>query len=510
MEISQRNKKIAHNAFWLYFRMGINMFIVFFSTRLILKNLGVEEYGLVNLLSSIVTTFSCLSGALASAGARFIAHVLGEGNPENVRPLFSAYCAIFLFLIVVLGFLLETVGTFFVLHRVHIPAPLLQDGIFFYHLATFAFLVNLSIIPCNSMFIAHEDMNFLAYMSIFESTGKLIIAFLLIFPEGGKVVFYGCCLLALSLIRSICCWTICYRQYPESHFSFSLIRQCHQKKNILLFSGWRLVGSIAWSLSDVGSSVLINNFCGLVANAARAISMQVSLAISSSFQNLFMAVNPQIVKAWAGDEKEYFNQLIMTSQKYGFFVLYFVAIPFLFEIQFVLHLWLNNVPEYSVSFTRLIVISILIDLFSHPLNFGIQATGHICGMELSCGFVRLLVLPVGYILLRCGLSGSWVIGLLIFSATINVILRTIILHKYSKISLQEIFHKVFRPIVSVIIPSLLLIWLVSAITSNRRWISFFAVGGSSVLINLCLIYFIGLTQTERLGIFQFIKRKIAR
>ena len=368
-------KRMAKNAGLLYFRMLLTMAVTLYTSRVILQTLGVEDFGIYNVVAGFVTMLGFLHGAMSSATQRFLAFELGKPGDRDVRGIFSMslniHIAIALF-VLILG---ETIGLWFLKTQMTIPIDRIIAAEWVFHLALLSFMVTIVSVPYNALIIAHEQMSIFALVSIIDVILKLLIVFMLGWFGMDKLILYG--LLSLTVVFIV---FMIYRSYCKNKFVESKFRLYWDKKlfnTMLSYTGWNLWGNIAGVMSGQGVNVLLNIFFGPSVNAARAIAMQVSGALNSFVQNIQVAINPQIIKSYAAQDMAYMHQLVCYGAKYNFFLLLLLSLPVLNNIELILPIWLGVVPESTSIFAKLVICSILIDSLSPPLMTAAQATGHI-------------------------------------------------------------------------------------------------------------------------------------
>ena len=393
-------KRMAKNAGMLYFRMLLTMAVALYTSRVILQTLGVEDYGIYNVVAGFVTMLGFLNSAMSSATQRFLAFELGKSDTKDVRGIFSMSINIHVLIALFVFVLGETVGLWFVRTQLTIPIDRMIAAEWVFHFALLSFVFTILSVPYNALIIAHERMSVFAWVSIIDVMLKLLIVFMLSWFGMDKLILYA--VLSLTVVFII---FMVYRSYCKSRFTESRFRLYWDKQlfNIMLsYTGWNLWGNIAAVMSGQGLNVLLNIFFGPSVNAARAIAMQVSSALNSFVQNVQVAINPQIIKSYAVRDMAYMHQLVCYGAKYNFFVLLILALPVLNNIELILPVWLGVVPESTSIFTKLIIINILIDSLSPSLMTAAQATGRIKLYQFVVGGLLLINVPISYIILKMG------------------------------------------------------------------------------------------------------------
>ena len=397
---SQKINQIAKNTAFLYLRMVLLMLINLYVSRVVLNALGVEEFGVYNVVGGFVALFSILSGSLTAAISRFITFELGKNNEIRLKRVFSMSITVLLVLASVIILLTETVGLWFFDAKIVIPAGRENAAFWCYQFSVMAFIINLLSIPYNACIIAHERMSTFAYVGLFEGFGKLLIAWSLCVYAGDKLIFYALLLMSLSIVIRLIYGLYCKRNFTEC--KFRLNKDIPLFKEMFAFSGWNFIGAASGTLRDYGGSVLLNIFFGPSLNAARGLAMQVNSAVSSFSSNFMTALNPQIIKAYAENDKDYLFKLLFGGAKCALIPLLLISMPIIFNVDFVLKIWLKDVPAYTPIFVILSLVNVMCESISHPLIVAMLATGKIRNYQLVVGGFQMLNVPVSYIWLRNG------------------------------------------------------------------------------------------------------------
>lgn len=491
---NSNNKRIAKNTMLLYFRMIFIMVISLFTSRINLQSLGVENFGIYNVVGGVVAMFSVFSGSLSVSISRFITYELGKGNQEKLKKVFSTAVSIQIFLAICIVILAEIIGIWFLNTKMNIPAERLNAANWVMHFSILAFAVNLISVPYNAAIIAHEKMSAFAYVSVFEVIAKLGITYYLFISPFDKLKTYAVLLFALSIVLRIIYGIYCKRNFQECSYKFifdkGLIKQ------MTGFAGWSLFGLVAYSGYNYGLNILLNLFFGPVVNAARGIAFQVQNAVQGFCNNFQMALNPQIIKSYAQNDLKRMHQLIFASSKYAFFLLFFLSLPIIIEAPKILSVWLTEVPEHTVNFVRLILALITFDSLGSSISIAQQATGKIKKYQIWVGGIMLMIVPVAYVSLKMGARPESVYIVYFLACIVAHIVRMIIIRPMIKLSLQEYFHKViFRLIIVAVCASILPIIAYKLLPVTL--LSLFVVCLLCPITVTVSIYFLGLEQSER-------------
>lgn len=488
------NKRIAKNTLMLYFRMILTMLVSLYTSRVILNTLGVEDYGIYNVVGGVVTMFAFFNSAMSSATQRFLSYEIGKGDYVQLRKTFNATQIIHIGIAVLIFILAETVGLWFVKNYLVIPPDRLQAAIWVYHFSVLSFMVSIIQVPYNATIIAHERMNVYAYVSIIEVLLKLLIVFMLTWIAYDKLKLYG--ILHFTVVLLI---AAIYRIYTRKNFEeskFEVVKDKGLYKTLISYSGWNLFGNIASVTKGQGVNILLNMFFGPTVNAARGIAMQVQSAVNSFVSNFQMAVNPQIIKSYAADEKGYMSSLVIRSSKFSFYLLYILSLPIIIEIDQILKLWLKTVPEYSSIFTILVLVIILIDCVSGPLMTAIQATGKIKVYQAVVGSLLTLILPISYILLKKGYSPEITLYVNIIISIIALSFRLYLVWKLLEFPVKTFIREILLKNIVVILLTLALPLFIRYYM-DEKIIRLVIIVFVTIIWNSIIVYSIGFNSSER-------------
>ena len=389
------------------------MTISLYTSRIVLDALGVEDYGVYNVVGGVVAMFSMLSGSLSSSISRFITFELGKGGNAKVIKVFSCSIQIQIILAAIILILGETIGLYFLTTKLIIPHERFFAAQWVYHLSLLTFVINLLSIPYNATIIAHEDMSAFALISILEVSGKLLIAYLIMVAPIDKLIFYSLLLTFNAIIIRLAYVLFCKRKYAEC--SFHLVYDKEILKKMFGFAQWSFIGNSAGIMRNQGVNILLNLYGGPVINAANGIANQVCTAASSFSNNFIIAVNPQIIKSYSLNEVKQSALLVKNSSRMSFMLLLLIAMPILAECEYILSLWLKNVPQYTPEFVSLSLLMVLFETMSLPLISMQNATGRIRNYQIVVGILHLLNFPFSWIALRSGAHPTcvYIIGLML-------------------------------------------------------------------------------------------------
>ncbi len=501
-EISS-NKRIATNTLMLYFRMLISMAVSLYTSRIVLSTLGVVDFGIYNVVGGIIIMLGFLNHAMTASTQRFLIFELGKKDFDELKKVFNMSIVIHVALALLIFILAETIGLWFFKQYLKIPNERMYSANWVYHFSVFSFIATIISVPYNALIIAHEKMKAFAIIGIFEVFLKLAIVFLLMFISYDKLTLYAVLIFIVTLIITGSYFIFSKLNFIESKgFSFNWDKILFLKMSN--FAGWNLLGVTAGLGYIQGINVLLNIFFGPTVNAARGIAFQVQGALNSFVSNFQVAVNPSITKNYAQNEFETSFKLVFGASKFSFFLLLLLSMPILIETQLILKLWLKIVPNYTIIFTRLVIIDILIGSISGAIQNIVQASGEIRKYQLIVSGILLLNLPASYVFLKIGYSPESTMFISIFFSIIALLARLLIVKSIINFPSLLFIKNVLLSII--------------AVTTISYTISFFAysyfnhtIGGFillgfvtsfSIIISILLI---GLNKLERIMIINKVK-----
>ncbi len=498
---SEKNKLIAKNTFLLYIRMLITMSVALYTSRIILNVLGIDDFGIYNVVGGMVGMFAFINSSMASATQRFLSFELGKKNYNQLSKIFSMSVNIHAIIALVIFFLSETVGLWFVNTQLFLPSERIVAANWVYQFSILTFLINIISVPYNAAIIAHEKMNVYALVGFVEVILKLLIVFMLLWFGYDKLILFAILTFIVSLIIRFIYGIYCKKKFPESKFYFFWDKKLF--KTLINYTGWNLWGNVASVLSGQGINILINIFFGPAINAARGIAYQVQGAIGSFVQNFQIAINPQITKSFASEDFKYLHQLIFRGSKFSFFLLFVLSLPILLETNIILKLWLKIVPEYAVIFTQLVIINALIDTISGPLMTAAQASGKIKLYQSVVGGLLILLLPISYFFLKLDHPPQVTLYVSILISVIAFFARLKIISPLVDLSIVEYFKNVIGRIISVTAISIIFPVLIKSFLQPTL-LRFLIIGFISSVSVLLSVYLIGLKREEQ----EFMKKKV--
>lgn len=497
------NKRIAKNTLLLYIRMFIMMGVSLYTSRVVLQKLGVDDFGLYNIVGGVVVLFSVFNSSLAGSTQRFLNYEMGREDVSSVNKVFQCSIMLHVILCVILIILAETIGLWYINTYLNVPLGRYDAASIVYQLSVLTFCINVLRVPFNACIIAHEKMDFYAYVSVAEAGLKLIVAFMLTMCDFDRLILYSVLILLVTVLVNVSYVIYCSKNFPDIRTKILWDRK--KIKGMLSFSGWSLFGSAAVISAQHGINLVLNFFCGVGLNAAAGIAHQVTSAMYGFISNFQTAFNPQIVKLYAQKQlNDYFN-LIFRASKFSFLLFGLISVPVFLYAPMLLEFWLDEVPPHAVSFCRVILIYLLIDALNGPLWTAVNATGKIRIYQILMSGIILCNIPVAILLLWFGLAPELVwISKIIFTIIAMIVrwgyLRRIVGFPYCKY------------ITNVIIPLLLVIFL-TIIPLSILYLSSFDINISicipfSLLYILFVSFIFGLNKQEKYKIKEIVYSKI--
>jgi O-antigen/teichoic acid export membrane protein len=412
-ESNYSQKIIMKNTVMLYIRMAVIMGITLYTSRVVLKVLGVDDFGIYNIVGSVVVSLTFIQSALNSATQRFISYELGLGNVERARGVFSMSLNIQLLFLLGIIVLLETVGLWFLNNVLSIPEERIFAANVAYQFSIIAFGANLIRVPYNSVLISFENMSIYAILSIFEAFLRLAAAIALLYSSYDNLILYSILICVVTLMVNASYIIYCKYKYSEV-CKYSFVKDKSLFKNMFSFSGWNLFGGLTGMANNEGPNYFINVYLGVAVNAGMGIAKQLSSAVYYFISNFQTAFQPQIVKLYAAKQNKDLERLIFRSSILSYYLLFLISLPLILYMDRVLKLWLGEVPPYSGIFCSLILISQFFNGLSGPLWMLAHAIGNIKKYQLSLSLISCTLLPASWILLEWGFEPYYIIVAMIF------------------------------------------------------------------------------------------------
>lgn len=503
-------KRLAKNTLMLYARMLFGLVVSLYTSRVILAALGESDYGIYNVVGGVVSMFSMLTTSLSQAISRFQTYELGKGDKERLSTAYSASFFLMLALSVIVFVLVESVGVWFLNTHMSIPTGRMGAANVVLQCTLVTFISSLLIVPYSASVVSHENMSVFAIISIAEVLFKLFIALFLAHAcyEGDKLIVYAVLLVVSTIVIQIVYASYCHKHYEECHLKMVKFSENKVYKEILSFTGWNFLGNAASVLSNQGINIVLNMIYGPVVNTARGLAMTVNNTLANFVNNFTIALNPQIIKAYAAKEHDYLLSLVYRGAKFSCYIMLLLGLPVMLETEFLIDLWLVNVPDHTVNFVRLVMMLVIIDLFSNTLGVTLIATGKIRGYQISNGIVQIVYFLLAFFLLRQGFQPEmcYFIGLIV--PLTSFFFRLYFCKKYVRINIVSYLKKVVLVVFFVMLLSAILP-LFFHFTMEYGWPRFCLVVLTSLICTCVFVMTVGCSRQERNYVIRALMRVLS-
>lgn len=493
-ENNSRSNRLAKNTAFLFLRMALLMLIGFFTSREVLRILGVENLGIYNLVSTLVVMFGFLQSALNNATSRFITFDLGKSDTRNLRKTFSMSMNVELILAVSIVAVMEIVGPWFIGHKLNIPAERVGVAHIVFQLSLLGFALGLIRTPYHSLIIAHERMDFFAYISIVEGILKLLILYLLTIIHFDKLVLYAALIASINVVILLWQYIYCRLHFAESRYvrfwdSTLLRKLCN-------YSGLSLLVNMCDVAVVQSISIFFNIFSGVVANAALGIANQVNGIFNQFLGNFGQSYWPQIIKSYASGDRPYFMNLIFSCSKLSFFIFFGVSFPILINIDYLLNIWLVTPPQHTAAYLVCIAAYSLLDSFSQPLWQSVHATGNLKVHQMLMGGIKMMNIPVSLCLLMLGAPVISVLMVYAFMNLVCSVVRIWWLTHLIKLDAHAYLREVIAQMLKIVVLTAPVPLFIAYAVDNELWQLILTIA-SFVLTYPAAIYFLALNQREK-------------
>lgn len=495
LDSSANNKRIAKNTLLLYFRMFFMMAIGLYTSRVILDKLGEVDFGIYNVVGGFVTMFTIISGAMTTATQRFLSFEIGKGEDGDVKSIFSTMIYIHIFLALVILLVGETVGVWFLNNHMNFPPERYEAANWVFQLSLLVFMLNVVNVPYNGALIAYEKMSAFAYFSIVDAIFKLAICYIIVVTPFDRLIMYAILMAMIHIILLAMYFLYCRRKFCECRFTGKYNREYGKK--VGSFVGWNLIGSLAGIAKEQGVNVVLNMFFGPAVNAARGVAYQVLSKLNGFVSNFQMALNPQIIKNYASGERESMYKLVFRGAKMSYLLLLTLSLPVVIEAQFILSIWLKEVPNYTVIFLQIVIFIALLNTLSNPLIITMHASGKVRDYQIVVGGMSLLTLPSVYIGFKYfGLAPCYAMVICFIVEVVCHLLRLYMLHKTINFPMGRFLFEVTLRVLLITILSFIFPLLVYNICDTVV-IRFPVVCFLSIISTLGCGYYLGFNAHEQ-------------
>lgn len=500
------NKKILKNTLALYTRQIIIILITLYSMRVVLNELGVEDYGVFSVITGFVTLLAFLPGSMASATQRFFSFAMGQKDPLKLKQTFSVNLIMYAAVALIAYTLLQSIGFWYVSDYLKIPDDRFNAAIELYHYTSLSFVFSIFTAPFIAILIAHEDMHLYAMISVIDAVLKLTAAISLAYVSQDLLVYYGIALLVISALITLIYISICLKKYAECQLR-KLYWSPAMLKEIWGFTVWTLLGQVSTVFRNQAVTVLVNQMFTPTTVAARAIALNVASQVAVFSSNLNTGLYPPIIKSYAANQKDEMMGLVFNGSKLTFFLMWVFALPILLEMETVLTLWLKNPPVEAIFFTRLAIIESLVFALSMPLATAARAPGRMALYEVILGSIQIAIFFVSWWVLSLGYSAEWVFYVAIVANVLMFKVRLFLVNYLTGLPVLAYYQKVVLPVLAVLVVSTLLSVFLSTNLPDNLYASalivLFSVGASTVAM-----YYLGLDKDLRDKVVNVLAHKL--
>lgn len=489
--MEENNRRILKNTIYLYLRQIIIMFLAFFSTRIVLKKLGVDDYGLYNIVGGFVALFTVFNNILASATRRFMALSIGKKDPILIKNTFSTSFVLHIIIAVLVVVILETLGIYLLNTVLNIDSDRMSAANWVFQFSVFSVFLSITQTPYVACITAREHFSVYAFMSIFDVVAKLLVLYLLVTIPGDKLIVYAALLCAVNIVSISIYRIYCMRIFPECAFSLHIDKQLF--RDMLSFSGWDSLGNISSMVNAHGMSILLNLFFNTAINASRGLAETVSTTIANFVIGFVVAAEPQLAKYYAQNDMKRFERLIFNVSQYTLFLLAIIAVPVFMEIDYVLALWLDTVPDYTSSFIKITIWATIIQYSNMMVLKGIVAIGRVKQITTMTVPMYFIHLPLVWFVLWLGMSPNAVYWVAMIPYFLGLSMNLHILHKYAGFPSKQYFFQIFCKNLGVIMIACIPPYIVRSMMEDGL-MRFLVVCGISVLTTLSLMWLFSLNR----------------
>lgn len=504
-EVNQSNSRIAKNTIFMYLRMAFCMLISLYTSRVILETLGVEDYGLYNVVGGIIVMFAFLNNAMSNTTSRYITMYLAKKDNAKLNQLFNMSFLIHVAIALIILFLAESIGLWYLHNKLVIPEGRECAAEFLYQFSVCSAILSILYVPFNAGIIAHEKMSAFAAISIMDATLKLIIVLSLKYSPIDKLIFYGALICSISFIDFLVYFLYCKSRFIETKYKYYWNTGLF--KEMMGFTSWGLIGNFSYVFYSQGINLILNLFCGPAVNAARGIAVQVETAVKQFSASVQTAINPQIFKAYATNEMQRMYLLIFASSRYCYYLLFMIILPIVIETDFILGLWLGAYPDHTVAFVRLILSITILDAFINPMFTANLASGKLMLYQIGACTVSYTFMFITYFAIKYTNVPESVFVCMLISNIVGVLTRIYILYLQIGLPPKGYVSNVFFRVISVTITAIILPMFIH-MQMSEGWARFISVGLSCVLSVLFATYFVGFNSDERTFVIKKLKRFI--
>lgn len=499
------NRQIAKNTVYLYVRTAVTMLISLYASRVVLKQLGASDYGVYSVIAGVVATFAALSATLSGATQRYITFAIGKGDREYLGKIFTASVRVHAILAAVILLLAETLGVWFINNRMNLPPDRMTQANIIFQTAAFAFIADILTLPFMSAVVAYEKFRFYAVTFIAQAFLRLGFVLSLCLWNEDKLLVYAFCELMVALSSKLA--FVIYTRVKLRDCSIVSTPDRSLYKDIVSFTGLNFMGTASSVIYTQGSGIVLNKFCGVLLNAALGLATQVQGAVNNFVASFTVAVNPQITKTYAAGEYGKTSELVMFGAKISSYLMLVIAFPLIANIDYLLQIWLDAVPDYTRTFVCFAILSSYIAVFNIPLNTLIFATGKIGPYQLACVIINVTSIFLLILCFRLGVPSYSIYLILIAQSLLKLIVMLVVVSRSVEFPVGEFVRKVYLRGLALCCPVIAVLWLKDRFAYAMTFPLFVVESVAYVCIILILIYLWGMNAAERTRVKDYFNRK---
>lgn len=482
--------------------MLLTMAIGMFTSRIVLQTLGEVDFGLYNVVGGVVGMFMFIQSSMSNASSRFITYAIGKGDETELKQTFQSIFTVHILLALIVFFLLETAGIY-LFTKLNIPSGRYNICLWIYQYTVVSTCLNIVTMPFGASIIAHEKMDFYAYLSISDVILKLLILYALIFINFDKLFIYGTLFFLTNIINILANVIYCHIKFKYITIKLLFVKQ--RFMDVFQFAGWSLFGNMGLILTQQGLNFLFNIFFGPIVNAARGLAFQVQNVVARFISSIHTAINPQITKSYARHDIQYMKTLVLTSSRYSFFLLFIMSFPIFLETKKLLQIWLGDYPEYTVSFIRILIFQCIMDNLIYPLSFAINATANIKRTQIIVSIFYFSSFLTCWIILKIGLNPCWALIANVFFNALVILLRIKLLEQYLNLSIKEYCIKIYGKIALIIMATSIAYYSLCIILNPTSFLINIVV---ELTLSSITVWLLGLSQKEKMLVWHVVSNKI--
>lgn len=504
---SANNKRIAKNTLLLYVRMLLMMVVTLYTSRIVLDKLGITDYGIYNVVGGIVSMLGFLSGAMGNAVQRYLSFEIGKGDKKRVNHVFNVSLLAHVIIAIIVLIIMEFLGVWYLNTYMNIPVERLDAANWVLQCSILTTMFTIVQIPYNAIIIAKEQMGIYAYISILEVVLKLVVVYLLVIGHFDRLKLYSVLNMVVTIGILMIYRIYCVKKYNEARFKF--VKDIETLGELISFAGWNMLGELAWVFTGQGVNIMLNLFFGPVVNAARGLADQVNGAVSRFVNNFQIAINPQLIKTYATDQLDDMKKLLYRGIRFSYYLLFLLSMPLILNMDYILHIWLKDVPEYSTGFCQLVLMCSLVSSISNLLAQVARAYGKIRKYQICVSAFLFLNFPLSYFALKIGASPLITMVINICIQILLLFVRLYITKPMIGLSILDFTKKVLFPIIRVTIASAIFPCL-CAYSLQAVWSHFIIICIVSLACSIICILTFGISVDERTYMKSYVKQTISK